>query len=622
MREFTAPLLVAPSTHQNATDLLMQRLSTSPEHIAFEIRSTDGAVTDPWRQVSTREFVDEVRALAKGFIAAGLQPGESLAIMSPTRYEWALTDMAAWFAGAIVVPIYETSAVEQVKAVLVDASVRYAIAGSREQASILERAFEQSGIAGARIWTMDARVEPDLTNLMDGGKHVADSLVEERRLLATLDSTATIVYTSGTTAAPKGALITHGNFVGQVLNVAAAYTEVVKESGNTIIFLPMAHVLARGLQLTCLANGMRIAHLADTREVVPSLGVLKPTFLVVVPRVLQKIQASAGAAAAKKHLGPVWNLAQATAIEWGRLAEAIQTNPTAKAAFGLRIRHAIFDRLFYTRLRKLVGGRLDYLLSGAAALDTELSLFFRGIGLPVIEGYGLTETTAPLTGNMPGSIKSGSVGVPMPGTTVRLSDDGEVLARGVGVFSGYTNTADNADAFVDGFFRTGDLGEFDEKGRLTLKGRIKDVIITAGGKTVSPTIWEGYVESDPLIAHAVMVGEGKPFLGGLVLLDPESVQEWATREGITDIARLRIPDDGGAVEIDDERLHNAIVKTVSAANAKIARSEQVRKFIVLLTDLSEANGIVTPTMKLKRDNFVERSRYFVEKLYADTRTQT
>ncbi|ASN39412.1 long-chain fatty acid--CoA ligase [Arthrobacter sp. 7749] len=621
MREFTTPLLVVPSIHQNATDLLMQRLKTSPEHIAFEIRSPDGAVTDPWRQVSTSEFVKEVRALAKGFIASGLQPGESLAIMSPTRYEWALADMAAWFAGAVVVPIYETSAVEQVAAILLDASVSSAIAGTREQASTLKRGFEQAGITVSKIWTMDARAEPDLEDLVDDGKSVADSVVEERRLMATLESTATIVYTSGTTAAPKGALITHGNFVGQVLNVAAAYKEVVKESGNTIIFLPMAHVLARGLQLTCLANGMRIAHLADTREVVPSLAALKPTFLVVVPRVLQKIQASAAAAAAQKHLGPIWHLAQDTAIEWGRLAETLETNPEAKATLGLRIRYAIFDRLFYTRLRKLVGGSLDYLLSGAAALDAELSLFFRGIGLPVIEGYGLTETTAPLTGNMPGSIRSGSVGVPMPGTTVRLSDEGEVLARGVGVFTGYSNTTDNANAFIDGFFRTGDLGEFDEVGRLTLKGRIKDVIVTAGGKTVSPTIWEGYVESDPLIAHAVMVGEGKPFLGGLVLLDPESVQEWATREGITDIARLRIPEDGGAVEIDDERLIKVILKTVGAANAKIARSEQVRKFVVLLSDLSESNEIVTPTMKLKRDKFIERSRFFVEKIYADTGKQ-
>ncbi|MFF1384610.1 AMP-dependent synthetase/ligase [Arthrobacter sp. NPDC058288] len=621
MREFTTPLLVEPSVHRNATELLMKRYRTSPDHVAFEVRAANAAITEPWHRVTTRQFVDEVRALAKGLIAVGLQPGESLAIMSPTRYEWALADMAAWFAGAVVVPVYETSAAPQVTAILGDADVRLAIAGTAGHAALLEHGFEQAGVPGLGVWTMDARPGADLAELVVRGAGISDAAVEERRLLADLDSVATIVYTSGTTAAPKGALITHGNFVGQVLNVGAAYTEVVREGGNTIIFLPMAHVLARGLQLICLANGMRIAHLSDPRDVVPALGVLRPTFLVVVPRVLQKIRASAADAAAKKHLGRVWASAQRTAVEWGRFAEARDAGPGAKAAPGLRLKHALYDRLFYARLRKLMGGRLGYLLSGAAALDAELSLFFRGLSLPVIEGYGLTETTAPLTGNMPGAILSGSVGVPMPGTTVRISDQGEVLARGVGVFAGYRKPSDNTDAFADGFFRTGDLGAIDGTGRLTLTGRLKDVIVTAGGKTISPAIWEGYVEGDPLVAHAVMVGEGKPYLGGLVLLDPDSVAAWAAREGITDLAGLRIPDDGGAVRIEDARLLATVGNAVSAANAKIAQSEQVRRFVLLLTDLSEANGIVTPTMKLKRTAFTERTRHIVETLYAQPRSQ-
>lgn len=621
MRETTTPPLVSSAGHRNATELLMQRFRTSPGHVAFEVRAADAPVTDPWRQVTTGQFVDEVRALAKGFIAAGLQPGESLAIMSPTRYEWALADMAAWFAGAVVVPIYETSAAPQVDAILADADVRLAVAGTAGHAALLEQGMADAGTPGLGVWTMDSRPGADLAALVLLGAGVPDSAVEERRLLADLDAVATIVYTSGTTAAPKGALITHGNFVGQVLNVAAAYTGVVREGGNTIIFLPMAHVLARGLQLICLANGMRIAHLSDPRDVVPALGALKPTFLVVVPRVLQKIQGAAAAAASKKKLGPVWAAAQRTAVEYGRFKEAHDADPAVRAPLGLRARHALFDRLFYARLRGLVGGRLGYLLSGAAALDAELSLFFRGLGLPVIEGYGLTETTAPLTGNMPGAISAGSVGVPMPGTTVRISDQGEVLAQGVGVFAGYRRSADTAEAFTDGFFRTGDLGELDSQGRLTLKGRIKDVIVTAGGKTISPAIWEGYVEGDPLVAHAVMVGEGKPYLGGLVLLDPESVTAWAEREGIADLAGLRIPDDGGAVQIDDARLLSAIGKAVSAANAKIARSEQVRRFVLLLADLSETNGNVTPTMKLKRGAFTERARHIVDNLYADTRSQ-
>ena len=308
-------------------------------------------------------------------------------------------------------------------------------------------------------------------------------------------------------------------------------------------------------------------------------------------------------------------------MEWGRFAEAHDADAAVRAPLGLRARRAVFDRLFYARLRALVGGRLDCLLSGAGALDAELSLFFRGLGLPVIEGYGLTETTAPLTGNLPGAIRSGSVGVPMPGTTLRISGEGEVLARGVGVFAGYRSEADNEGAFVDGFFRTGDLGELDSQGRLTLNGRIKDVIVTAGGKTVTPSIWEGYVEGDPLVAHAVMVGEGKPYLGGLVLLDPESLAAWAEREGIADLAGLQIPDDGGAVQIEDARLLSVVGKVVSAANSRLARSEQVRKFVLLLADLNESHGMVTPTMKLKRTVFTERARHFVEHLYTDARSQ-
>ncbi len=285
-------------------------------------------------------------------------------------------------------------------------------------------------------------------------------------------------------------------------------------------------MLARGLQLICLARGMRIAHLSDPRDVVPSLAVLRPTFLVVVPRVLQKIQAAAGVAAAAKKLGAVWASARATAIEWGRTEEARDAGGAARPGVGLRLRRALFDRLFYARLRGLMGGRIEYLLCGAATLDADLSLFFRGQGVPVIEGYGLTETTAPLTGNLPGAIASGTVGVPLPGTELRISEEGEVLARGAGVFVGYRAAAADAEAFVDGWFRTGDLGTLDEAGRLTLRGRLKDVIVTSGGKTVSPADWEAGMEADPLVAHAVMVGEGKPYLGGLVLLDPESVQAW------------------------------------------------------------------------------------------------
>lgn len=614
MREMSSPPLADLTAVRNTTDLLARRVASRPDAVAFDVREPGAPVDGPWHHVTAAEFEAHVRRLAKGLVAAGLAAGDTVAVMAPTRYEWALLDMAVWYAGGVVVPVYETSAQVQVTAVVGDADVRLAVGGGRRHVELLAHALDEVGRPG-QVWSMDPAPGRDLAELEALGVDVPDAVVDERRTGADLDDVATIVYTSGTTSAPRGALITHRNLVGQVLSVAAAYTDVVREGGNTVIFLPLAHVLARGLQLVCLAGGMRIAHLGDPREVVPALRVLRPTFLVVVPRVLQKVHAAATAAAAEKHLGWVWAAAQRTAIAWGRLAEEADAGGAARPSRWLRLRHALFERLFYARLRARLGGRVDYLLSGAAALDADLSLFFRGIGVPVVEGYGLTETTAPLTGNLPGAIRSGTVGVPMPGTTVRIADDGEVLARGVGVFRGYRDPAADAEAFVDGFFRTGDLGSLDEDGRLSLHGRVKDVIVTSAGKTVSPADWERYVEREPMVAHAMVVGEGKPYLGGVVLLDPESVAAWAHRHGIADLGPLELPGPGLAVEIRDSRLVAAIGAVVAAANARLSAPEQVRRFALVLADLSEAGGAVTPTLKLKRAAIAERARDIVERLY-------
>ncbi len=614
MREISSPPLADLTGVRNTTDLLAARVASHPDAVAFDVRDAGAPVTGPWRAVSAAQFEAQVRALAKGMVAAGLTPGDAVAVMAPTRYEWALVDMAVWYAGGVVVPVYETSAQVQVSAVAADAGVRMAVGGDAGHVALLTTALADVGRSGP-VWSMDPAPGRDLAELVALGADVPDAVVDERRTHADLDDVATIVYTSGTTSAPRGALITHRNLVGQVRSVAAAYTEVVREGGSTVIFLPLAHVLARGLQLVCLAGGMRIAHLGDPRDVVPALAVLKPTFLVVVPRVLQKVHAAAGAAAADKHLGRVWASAQRTAVAWGRHAEAADAGEAGRPSVALRLRHGLYERLFYGRLRERLGGRVDYLLSGAAALDADLSLFFRGIGVPVIEGYGLTETTAPLTGHLPGAIRSGSVGVPMPGTTVRIADDGEVLARGIGVFRGYRNPEADAEAFVDGFFRTGDLGSLDDRGHLTLHGRVKDVIVTSAGKTVSPADWERYVEREPMVAHAMVVGEGKPYLGGVVLLDPESVAAWAHRHGIADLGPLQLPSGVGAVEVQDSRLVAAIGAVVAAANARLSAPEQVRRFAVVLADLSEAGGAVTPTMKLKRAAITERVRDIVDRLY-------
>ncbi len=613
-QQHSTPLLVDVDGYRNVTELLTKRAAEAPLHVAFEVPSAPENLTDPWRQVTTQGFLLEVSHLAKGFIAAGVQEGDAIAIMSATRYAWGVVDLAAWFAGAVVVPIYDTSSPTQVVAIVRDANVKLAVGGSPDQVRILRQAINETGVDALGVWAMDAEASapeiPTIGELAERAAEVTDDELERRRTAAGPDSPATIVYTSGTTGEPKGAVLTHRNFLGQVLNIAAAYGEVVHSEGNTIIFLPLAHVLARGLQLICLASGMRIAHLSDPANVVAALGVLKPTFLVVVPRVLQKVQAAAAQKASDKKLSGLWRAATSTAIAWGRYSEERDAGSNAHPALGLRVRHAAFDRLFFGKLRAVLGGRVDYILSGGATLDAELSLFFRGIGVPIIEGYGLTETTAPLTGNLPGSIRSGTVGAPLPGLTVRISEDGEVLARGIGVFEGYRNPEHNVGAFIDGYFRTGDLGRLDTQGRLTLLGRLKDVIVTSNGKTVVPTVWENAAASNPLVSHAIMVGEGRSYLSALLLLDPEEVAAWAHKTGVT----IGMVSDTGFDEITDARLRAELEGTIDSANALVAHSEQVRRFTLVLADLNDTT-LVTPTMKIKRRIVLERGAIVVDKLY-------
>lgn len=606
MHENSTPPLADLASYRNITDLLTRRVAAAPDHAAFDVPTGDPAA--PWRHVDTRRFHEDVRALAKGFLRLGLEAGDRIAIMAPTRYEWAVADLAAWFAAAVVVPVYDTSSPEQVRTIVTDADVRLAVGGGAAHTALLGDAFAVTGRGDLGVWTMDAG-DSSLAALSQLGTDVDDATLERRRLAAGPDDPATIVYTSGTTGEPKGAVLTHRNFLGQVLNIAAAYREVVREDGNTVIFLPLAHVLARGLQLICLASGMRIAHVADTTQVVPSLAALRPTFLVVVPRVLEKIRAAAGDKAAAAHLGRLWAAAEQTAVEVGATAE----RGTA-GSLGLRARRAMFDRLFYARLRTLMGGRLAWILSGGAALEDRLSLFFRGLGVPVIEGYGLTETTAPLTGNLPGTIRSGTVGRPLPGSTVRIAEDGEILARGVGVFAGYRDERHNAEAFRDGFFRTGDLGRFDDVGNLVLTGRVKDVIVTSSGKTITPGVWEQTVELDPLVAHAVVVGEGRPFLSALLVLDPEQVAAWAAARGVQETAPGS-ERDATLAEIVEPRLRDALSRSVDAANARVSRAEQIRRFTPVLTDLADPT-LITPTMKIKRGALLDRGTALVDALYS------
>lgn len=589
MNEVSAPLLVDPEgTCRNATDLLETRLAQAPQHIAFEIplRGASGAITG-WEPVSTADFARRVLALARALMAAGVQAGDRVVIMSGTRFEWAVADLAVMYAGAVVVPVYDTSSVEQAQAILEDSGAVFAFAGTTTQGDLLREAATGRGLP-AGIICFD---EPEaLTDFTATGGHISDKDLEQRRTTATLDDLATLVYTSGTTGTPKGARITHRNLVGQVLNVAAAYREVVHERGSTVIFLPLAHVLARGLQFACLAGGMRVAHLADPKELIGQLPTLRPSFLVLVPRVLEKISERIATQAQGKKLGRVWEAARATACERARHLE--EGRLPGSPPLPHRLAHRVFDRLFYGRVRALLGGNMDWMLAGGAPLDAGLSRLFAGMGVPVIEGYGLTETTAPIAGNLPGRIRSGSVGVPLPGATIRVSDAGEILVRGIGVFDGYTDEAATANAFTDGFFKTGDTGYLDGD-FLVLRGRLKDDIVTSYGKSVSPYTWETAVAGNPLVAHAVMVGEGRSYLTALAVPDAEAVASAGA----------------GADE-----LRASVAASVEKANALVARSEQVRRFALVEADLTDPT-LVTPTQKLKRAIFAERWAEDIEVLY-------
>jgi len=609
MIEISTPA-VPESSFRNTTDFLVARAANHAAHVAFQVRTGNG-----WRDVTTREFADTVTSVAKGLIAVGVRPGNAVAVVAETRYEWAVVDMATWYAGAVVVPVYPTSSVVQAAGILADSAPVLAFVGSAVHADLVRSGCAAAELPAIPTWSMDAAPGADLEALAARGADVADDVVEERRGLAGPDAVATIVYTSGTTRAAKGVNITHGNLVREVEAVGSAYTAVVHDRANTVIFLPLSHILARALQLIAIQAGMRVAHLSDPTKVVATLAEIRPTFLVVVPRVLQKIQGGAAAKAEDKHLGKVFDAAIATAVSWGRHLEDMDEFGAAagEASLGLRIRHAVFDRLFYARLRALMGGRLEYMLSGAAPLEAHLSLFFRGLGVPVVEGYGLTETTAPCTGNLPGAVRSGTVGVPVPGTTIRIAPDGEVLVRGVGVTPGYRHPEDNEGAFVDGFFRTGDLGSLDEKGRLTLRGRVKDIIVTSGGKNVSPAPWENAVEADPMVAYAVVVGEGKPFPAALILMARDELIAWADRHGHPGLATLAR--DPLAQSVEDPGILAAIGAIVARANQAVSRAEQVRRFKVLLTDLKEESGHFTPTMKLKRNVFLKDFAGVVEDLY-------
>lgn len=597
MDEFHSPSLVAVDPAENLSTLLASRVADRPDEALIEHKTTpDG----PWIPISAREFDAEVVAVAKGLVALGIEPGQHVGIMSRTRYEWTLLDFASWAAGAVPVPLYETSSVEQVQWILQDSDVRLLVVETDQHAATVEEA--RSTAPGlSTVLVLDGGAVEHLTR---AGAQVPDAEITRRRGLATTADVATVIYTSGTTGRPKGAELTHGNFVDLSRNAVARLGVVCPPGSRTLLFMPLAHVFARFIEVLVVPAGAVLGHAPDTKNLVADLGTFKPTFILSVPRVFEKVYNSSEQKAAAGGKVAIFQRAAKTAIVYSRALD----NPHGPSPW-LRLQHKVADVLVLSKIRKALGGHAEWAISGGAPLGERLGHFYRGVGLKVLEGYGLTETTAPATVGVPDGIKIGTVGPPLPGMTVRIADDGEILVKGPGVFIGYhNNAAATAEAFAGEWFRTGDLGSMDADGYLRITGRKKEIIVTAAGKNVAPAVLEDRLRGHPLVSQVVVVGDQKPFIGALVTLDPEALPGWLSTHGLPEMDVVT------AAQHPDVRA--ALDRAVERTNKAVSRAESIRKYTVLPTDFTVANDYLTPSLKVKRSLVVADFSREIEELYA------
>ena len=594
LHEKSTPALAPATTEGSLADLPGRQRRDAPTKTVFAKRAGSG-----WSDVSAKDFADQVEALAKGFLAAGVSPGSAVGIMSRTRYEWTLTDFALWTAGAVPVPIYETSSPDQVEWILRDSGAVGVVVETEKHKGAV------AGIAGnlpslAHTWVID---NGDLDTLAGAGSGTDDATLEAARADVDRSSTATIIYTSGTTGRPKGVELTHGNFLDLAENTVEKLKDVVSSEGaSTLLFLPLAHVFARFIEVLCVASGAKLAHSADIKTLLDDFASYQPTFILAVPRVFEKVYNSAEAKAVAGGKGNIFAKAADTAIAWSEAQEA------GSVGFGLRAKHAVFDKLVYGKLRDAMGGKVQYAVSGGAPLGTRLGHFFRGIGVTILEGYGLTETTAPISVNLPERLKVGTVGPPLPGATVRIAEDGEILVKGVQVFGTYRNNPEaTADSIRDGWFHTGDIGELDDDGYLKITGRKKEILVTAGGKNVAPAVLEDRLRAHPLVSQCIVVGDQKPFIAALLTIDEEMLPMWASNHGLEGITPARAR--------TDETVLAELQKAVDDANSAVSKAESIRKFAVLEGDFTEESGHLTPSLKLKRNIVMRDFADEVDALY-------
>ncbi|GIG68969.1 AMP-dependent synthetase/ligase [Phytomonospora endophytica] len=598
MREFSVPRAVTVPDDANLTDPLWANAENHPDSVIFARPEADGT----WSDVTSATFRDEVVEVALGLVAAGIKPGDRIGLMSATRYEWTLVDYAIWAVGAVSVPVYETSSADQ---------VRWNLSDSEATACIVEKEAHAETVASVRadlpelkqLWTIESG---GLDDLRTAGKTAAADINELRRA-SKADDLATIIYTSGTTGRPKGCMLSHRNMYSDISNTITGVQSLFHEHATTILFLPLAHSFARIVQLGAVEARVRLGHFADAKKIATILPTFQPTFLLAVPRVFEKVYNGARQKAADGGKGKIFDRAAATAIEY---SEALDSG---RVGLGLRLRHKLFDKLVYGKLRAALGGRCDRAISGGAPLGERLGHFFRGIGVTIYEGYGLTETSPVISLNLDTAHKVGTVGRPVPNTSARLGDDGELLIKGDQVFKGYWRNQQATDEMiVDGWLHTGDLASIDEDGFLRITGRKKEILVTAGGKNVAPAPMEDVIRAHPLVSQALVIGDAKPFIACLVAIDSEALPGWLERNGKTagtPVTELR----------DDEDLKAEVQAAIDAANATVSKAEGIKAYRILPADLTEATGEVTPKQSVKRNVVMEKYAGEIDIIYGGGR---
>lgn len=593
MQEYSTPQVIEVEDSLALPDAVFAHADTAPDDVVFT-RKVDGR----WAPVTAKEFATEVRSLAAGLIATGVRAGDRVGLMSKTRYEWTLVDYAIWTAGGVTVPVYETSSAEQVQWNLGDSgAVAVVLEGAGHQA-VFDAVREQlPDLAGS--WQIDAG---GLEELGAAGRDVPDTELTARRATLTTDSLATIIYTSGTTGRPKGCELTHGNLIGTGRSASAVLPELFRPGGSTLLFLPLAHVFARLIQVGCVESHARMGHTNDIKNLLPDFASFQPTFLLSVPRIFEKVYNSSKQRAHSDGKGKLFDLAESTAIAYSKALD------DGGAGIFLKAQHALYDRLVYSKLRAALGGRVAYAVSGGAPLGARLGHFFRGVGITILEGYGLTETTAAGTVNTPAHLRIGTVGRPSPGVTVRIADDGEILMTGEHVFRAYWHNEDATEETKgDGWFHSGDIGEIDAQGFVKITGRKKELIVTAGGKNVAPAVLEDRLRAHPLISQCLVVGDQKPFIACLVTIDAEALSPWAKAKGkAADVGDL----------VDDPDLRAEVQAAVDDANKAVSKAEAIRKFTILPVDWTEEGGQMTPSLKLKRAVVMKENAGEVDALYS------